>query len=229
VAVFGSITDTSGELFYADFKPSAGESYQPKLNVVDVYDSSTDINPLSYSVTYQQNDGNWMDTPDESGKKADEKVVEEAKQKYGSGDVTFTNGNVVSSDLAGETSGDSADESGNASNNTAEGNADESNAADGDTDENADNDSDANPDTNSDKNLNETSNENTANSDEISDDAGENEEAVLTGSETDATESEKTTTGKGALWIIVIVIVIAVIAVAVIAVRKKSGGKKDEK
>jgi hypothetical protein len=231
VAVFGEMNITSGELFYADFKPSAGESYQPKLNVVDVLDSTTDVNPLSYSVTYQQADGNWLDTPDEGGEKADEKVIEAAKEKYGSGDATFTGDSVVSDELqktAGDVSDTAGDKTSEAASGESEATTDEESGTSGDDSDNT-----------SDKNSGETSDEG---NETESESAVENEtaESVSEGSESDAAtvesgtdeenaDKDSATTNKSAVWIIVIVIIAVVLVVAVVIVKKKSGGKNDEK
>ncbi len=83
VLIYPEAKKAHGELMYAAFQLNGAESYQPEFRVVDFLDGSDEIQPIPYSITYQQADGNWTDTQDVSGKKAEEEITAEARMAYG--------------------------------------------------------------------------------------------------------------------------------------------------
>ncbi len=83
VTVYTESKAAHGELMYAVFKLNGAESYQPEFRVVDMLDSSTDLNEIPYKITYQQADGKWADKQDASGKAAKPGVAAEAREAYG--------------------------------------------------------------------------------------------------------------------------------------------------
>lgn len=85
VVIYPEPKTAHGELMRAVFKLNGAASYQPQFQIVDLVDGSLDIVPIPYTVTYQQADGSWTDTPDVSGVAADKAVIAEAKKLYGAG------------------------------------------------------------------------------------------------------------------------------------------------
>jgi hypothetical protein len=83
VVMYGDSVDAHGILFTATFQLKEGESYQPKLEVIDLLDNSDDINDIPYSISYQQYDGTWEEQPDDSATAADEKVIEATLEELG--------------------------------------------------------------------------------------------------------------------------------------------------
>lgn len=83
VALYTEPQQASGILMKATFQLLDGESYQPQLNVVDIVDNSDEIKDIPYSITYQQSDGTWSETPDNSEQKADIGVIEKTLETYG--------------------------------------------------------------------------------------------------------------------------------------------------
>ena len=83
VTLYTEPQQASGILMEATFQLQDGESYQPQLNVVDIIDNSGEIKDIPYSITYQQADGTWSETPDISEQKADVGVIEKTLETYG--------------------------------------------------------------------------------------------------------------------------------------------------
>lgn len=83
VTVYPEAKTAQGELMYAVFRLNEGEAYQPELRVIDLVDASKEIQSIPYSVTYQQADGQWAETQDVSGQKAEDSVVRETRNLYG--------------------------------------------------------------------------------------------------------------------------------------------------
>lgn len=82
VLAFTSSKDANGEMMYVVFKTNGVASYQPELVIKDVVDSSTEIVSIPYTIQYQQSDGTWSDTEDQTGKVAEEEVIKEAKAEF---------------------------------------------------------------------------------------------------------------------------------------------------
>lgn len=117
LVIFPEAKATHGELMYAFFKLNAIESYQPQLKVVDLVDSSDEIKPIPYSITYQQADGSWTETQDTSGKKASEEVIAEARETFGAEEDQNPSGEVITGEKSaeerqGEAGGDSENKKG---------------------------------------------------------------------------------------------------------------------
>lgn len=83
LVIYPEAKTAHGELMRAVFKLNGAASYQPQFQIVELVDGSLDIAPLPYTITYQQADGNWTDTPDVSGIAADSAVIQEAQKLYG--------------------------------------------------------------------------------------------------------------------------------------------------
>lgn len=83
VTVYQDAKAAHGELMYAVFQLNGIESYQPEFRVVDMLDATVELNPVPYTITYQQADGNWTDTRDTSEKAADESVIAQVLEAYG--------------------------------------------------------------------------------------------------------------------------------------------------
>lgn len=83
VAVYPEAKSAHGELMYAIFQLNGVSSYQPQFQVVDLLDASVEIQPIPYSITYQQADGSWADTQDTSGNVAQASVIADARKTYG--------------------------------------------------------------------------------------------------------------------------------------------------
>ena len=83
VTVYPEAKTAHGELMYAVFKLNGIESYQPEFRVIDLLDASAEIRPIPYTITYQQTDGSWTDTRDDSEKAADGNVIVQALEAYG--------------------------------------------------------------------------------------------------------------------------------------------------
>lgn len=83
VTVYQDAKAAHGELMYAVFQLNGIESYQPEFRVVDMLDATVELNPVPYTITYQQADGNWTDTRDTSEKAADGSVIAQALEAYG--------------------------------------------------------------------------------------------------------------------------------------------------
>lgn len=84
VNIYAQPKEAHGELMYAIFELKEGvESYQPRLEVIEVVDGSDEILPLSYTISYQQSDGNWAEEQDDSGKAATKETITAAREKYG--------------------------------------------------------------------------------------------------------------------------------------------------
>ncbi len=115
VTVYPESKTAHGELMYATFQLNGIESYQPEFRVVNMLDSSEEINPIPYTITYQQADGSWTDVQDTSGTVAEESVIAQAKESYGAPEdqgqhsLQASSGDVL---LGDGTSGSVASESG---------------------------------------------------------------------------------------------------------------------
>lgn len=83
VTVYQDAKAAHGELMYAVFKLNGIESYQPEFRVVDILDATVELNPVPYTITYQQADGSWTDARDTSEKAADENVITQALEAFG--------------------------------------------------------------------------------------------------------------------------------------------------
>lgn len=123
IALYPRAKDAQGAFMKATFRLKEGESYQPELNVVDIVDDSDEIKDISYTITYQQADGTWKDAQDTSGKKADQAVIAEALESYGS-DADKKEAAKKSDPVGQSTAGNDAEDS------TDEKSASDSNAAD---------------------------------------------------------------------------------------------------
>lgn len=77
VAAYIEGQKTKGELFQVVFRLKSGGSYQPELQVVDIIDSTIELQDIPYTISYQQYDGTWMTTPDISEKEVDKHVLKE--------------------------------------------------------------------------------------------------------------------------------------------------------
>lgn len=84
VAVFTDAKNVQGEILHAVFRPNNVESYQPEFKIVNLVDSSVELNSIPYTISYQQADGTWTDTQDKSEKKADSAVIQQAREQYAS-------------------------------------------------------------------------------------------------------------------------------------------------
>lgn len=82
VLAYTSSKNANGEMMYVVFKVNVNSSYQPKLVIKNVVDSSAEIVSVPYTVQYQQSNGSWSDSEDLSGEKADQTVIEQAKKEY---------------------------------------------------------------------------------------------------------------------------------------------------
>lgn len=71
VAIFKNAKNTQGEIMHAVFRPNNVESWQPEFRIVNLVDSSVELNSIPYTISYQQAAGNWTDSQDKSGQKAD--------------------------------------------------------------------------------------------------------------------------------------------------------------
>lgn len=118
VAVFPEAKTAHGELMYVFFRLNDAESYQPELKVIDLVDASDEIQPIPYSITYQQADGSWKDAQDTSEVKASEDVITEAREMYGasedkegSGEITVgeKSAEELQEDSSGKTAGETSD------------------------------------------------------------------------------------------------------------------------
>lgn len=136
VTVYQDAKAAHGELMYAVFKLNGIESYQPEFRVVDMLDATVELNPVPYTITYQQADGNWTDTRDTSEKAADGSAIAQALEAYGAledmEDRPVEEGEPVESKILGE-EGLADDVSGQAKSEEEEGK--ESGAKSGDTKE----------------------------------------------------------------------------------------------
>lgn len=106
VTVYQDAKAAHGELMYAVFKLNGIESYQPEFRVVDMLDATTELNPVPYTITYQQADGNWTETRDISEKAADGSVIAQALEAYGApedmGDRPVEEGEPAENKILGE-------------------------------------------------------------------------------------------------------------------------------
>lgn len=84
IAIFQKAKSTQGEIMHAVFQLNNVESYQPEFRVVNLIDSSVELNSIPYIISYQQEDGSWADIQDKSNQRADDSVIQEAKNLYAS-------------------------------------------------------------------------------------------------------------------------------------------------
>lgn len=82
IILYPETAEAHGVLMNVTFQLKEGKSYQPQLKVNDVIDA--ELNDISYTVSYQQADGAWAEQQDTSGTLADEKIVQETLEEYGS-------------------------------------------------------------------------------------------------------------------------------------------------
>lgn len=87
LVIYPETKTAHGELMHVTFKLNDAGAYQPEFKIIDLVDGSLEISPIPYTITYQQSDGSWKDTPDTSGIAADKSVIAEAKKSYGAGDT----------------------------------------------------------------------------------------------------------------------------------------------
>ncbi len=109
VILYPTVTKAHGIIINAVFQLKEGQSYQPKLQINDLIDNSDDLNDIPYNIKYQQSDGKWEDSADESGTLAKEKIIENTLDEYGapedkdkegnSGTVSVDNSNNVTGAL----------------------------------------------------------------------------------------------------------------------------------
>ena len=83
VVMFTGSKTAHGELMYVDFRLNTKEIFQPEFKVTEIVDSSIDIVPIPYTISYQHSDGSWTEERDVSGLQAERSVIEEALAAYG--------------------------------------------------------------------------------------------------------------------------------------------------
>lgn len=93
VILYPTVTKAHGIIINAVFQLKEGKSYQPKLQINDLIDNSDDLNDIPYNIKYQQSDGKWEDSADESGILAKEKIIENTLDEYGAPEDKDKEGN----------------------------------------------------------------------------------------------------------------------------------------
>lgn len=93
VILYPTVTKAHGIIINAVFQLKEGRSYQPKLQINDLIDNSDDLNDIPYNIKYQQSDGKWEDSADESGTLAKEKIIENTLDEYGAPEDKEKQGN----------------------------------------------------------------------------------------------------------------------------------------
>lgn len=93
VILYPTVTKAHGIIINAVFQLKEGQSYQPKLQINDLIDNSDDLNDIPYNIKYQQSDGKWEDSADESGTLAKEKIIENTLDEYGAPEDKDKEGN----------------------------------------------------------------------------------------------------------------------------------------
>lgn len=93
VILYPTVTKAHGIIINAVFQLKEGKSYQPKLQINDLIDNSDDLNDIPYNIKYQQSDGKWEDSADESGTLAKEKIIENTLDEYGAPEDKDKEGN----------------------------------------------------------------------------------------------------------------------------------------
>lgn len=93
VILYPTVTKAHGIIINAVFQLKEGQSYQPKLQINDLIDNSDDLKDIPYNIKYQQSDGKWEDSADESGTLAKEKIIENTLDEYGAPEDKDKEGN----------------------------------------------------------------------------------------------------------------------------------------
>lgn len=93
VILYPTVTKAHGIIINAVFQLKEGQSYQPKLQINDLIDNSDDLNDIPYNIKYQQSDGKWEDSADESGTLAKDEIIENTLDEYGAPEDKDKEGN----------------------------------------------------------------------------------------------------------------------------------------
>lgn len=93
VILYPTVTKAHGIIINAVFQLKEGQSYQPQLQINDLIDNSDDLNDIPYNIKYQQSDGKWEDSADESGTLAKDEIIENTLDEYGAPEDKDKEGN----------------------------------------------------------------------------------------------------------------------------------------
>lgn len=93
VILYPTVTKAHGIIINAVFQLKEGQSYQPQLKINDLIDNSDDLNDIPYNIKYQQSDGKWEDSADESGTLAKDEILENTLDEYGAPEDKDKEGN----------------------------------------------------------------------------------------------------------------------------------------
>lgn len=212
IILYLEAAEAHGILMNVTFQLKEDESYQPQLVVNDVIDA--ELNDIPYTISYQQADGSWAGQQDTSGTLADEAVIQETLEEYGSeadiasggsaaGTVTLDSDNNITGTIAG------------GENETAEGSAGaEENGTEGDgTEEGAENQT--SDETGSTEDAEDTADVENADEEQQSEEEGQ-----------EVSEEEKSG-GKAGIYVAIAAVVVIVIGAAALAwgYRKKKDRK----
>lgn len=93
VILYPTVTKAHGIIINAVFQLKESQSYQPKLQINDLIDNSDDLKDIPYNIKYQQSDGKWEDSADESGTLAKDEIIENTLDEYGAPEDKDKEGN----------------------------------------------------------------------------------------------------------------------------------------
>lgn len=93
VILYPTVTKAHGIIINAVFQLKEGQSYQPKLQINDLIDNSDDLNDIPYNIKYQQSDGKWENSADESGTLAKDEIIENTLDEHGAPEDKDKEGN----------------------------------------------------------------------------------------------------------------------------------------